>query len=406
VRRSVPAASLHPVTVAAALALAVALVATPVYVELASAQFALRSATALGEVVPLIRDSSFGRGLTDLWAVLALLGLAAAIAIRIDRPDRDHRSVAELGALTGVVLAAGSAVVVPGLAGHPAATSPVGVALTTDALHLMAGSLWLGGLIGLLLLAITTRATSRVDGLTAVVPRFSNVAFASVLVLIASGTVAAYLHLPTLASLWETSYGEAILAKIILLCVALPLAAVNMTRSRPRIETATAPPDVREGGVRLLSRLVGGEALIVTAIVTVAAILTSLPPPAKALGSLGKVAATVGPGEVRQQALANGVYHVALNVTPNRAAVPNTYQVAITKGGKPVTGADVKMRFTMLDMEMGQQVYQLTEQTPGSGVYQHDAPAFVMVGRWGVDVNVTPQGGQPFDVTVLDHAGG
>ena len=109
---------------------------------------------------------------------------------------------------------------------------------------------------------------------------------------------------------------------------------------------------------------------------------------------------------MRQQALANGDYRVALDVTPNRAAVPNTYQVAITKGGKPVTGADVKVRFTMLDMEMGQQVYQLTEQAPGTGVYQHDAPAFVMVGRWGVDVNVTPPGGQPFDVTVLDHAGG
>jgi uncharacterized GH25 family protein len=109
---------------------------------------------------------------------------------------------------------------------------------------------------------------------------------------------------------------------------------------------------------------------------------------------------------VRRQALANGAYRVALDVSPNRAAVPNTYQVAVTKGGKPVTGADVKIRFTMLDMDMAQQVYQLAEKTPGSGVYAHDAPAFVMVGRWGVDVNVAPRDGQPFDVTVLDHAGG
>jgi len=29
-----------------------------------------------------------------------------------------------------------------------------------------------------------------------------------------------------------------------------------------------------------------------------------------------------------------------------------------------------------------------------------------MVGRWGVDVDVTPRGDQPFDVTVLDHPGG
>jgi len=404
-RRIVPSVSLRPVTVAALIALAVALVATPVYVLLATAQFALRSATDVGNLVPLVRDSSFGRGFTDLWVVIALLALTAVIAIWIDRPEREQRSLAELAALAGVILTAGAAVVVPGLAGHPVATSPVGIALATDALHLMAGSLWLGGLVGLVLLAVTAAAAVRVDALTVAVPRLSRVAFASVMVLIASGTVAAVLHLPTLSSLWDTSYGRTLLIKILLLCAALPLAALNLARSRPRIETVTAAPDVRAGGVALLTRLVGGEALIVTAIVTVAAVLTSLPPPPKALASLGTVAATVGPGEVRQP-LANSAYRVALNVSPNRAAVPNTYRVAVTKGGKPVTGADVKMRFTMLDMEMGQQVYQLTEQAPGSGIYQHDAPAFVMVGRWGVDVNVTPQGGQPFDVTVLDHAGG
>jgi copper transport protein len=406
VSRRVPEASVRPVTVAAMVALAVALVATPVYVELATAQFALRSSTAVGDVVPLIRDSSFGRGFSDLWLILALLGLAGVIAIRIDRPEREQRSVAELAALTGVVLAAGAAVVVPGLAGHPVTTSPVGIALATDALHLLAGSLWLGGLVGLLLLAVTAPTGRRVEALTAVAPRFSNVAFISVLMLIASGTVATYLHLPTVSSLWETSYGKAILAKVILLLLALPLAAVNLVRARPRIETGTASADVRRGGVRLLTRLVGGEALILTAIVVVAAILTSLPPPAKALGALGEVAATIGPGEVHGQPLAAGDYRVALDVAPNRAAVPNTYRVTVTRGGKPVTGADVKIRFTMLDMEMGQQVYQLTETGAGSGVYQRDAPAFVMVGHWGVDVDVTPRDGQPFDVTVLDRPGG
>ena len=106
---------------------------------LATAEFALRSATAVGDIVPLVRDSSFGRGFTDLWIVLALLAVAAAIAIRFDRPDRAQRSLAELAALAGVVLAAGSALVVPGLAGHPVSTSPVGVALAADAIHLLAG---------------------------------------------------------------------------------------------------------------------------------------------------------------------------------------------------------------------------------------------------------------------------
>ena len=164
------------------------------------------------------------------------------------------------------------------------------------------------------------------------------------------------------------------LLKIGLLCVALPLAGLNLAWSRPRLETVSAAAEVRAGGVRLLTRLVAGEALLVTAIVTAAAVLTSLPPPPKELGSLGAVTATVGPGEVKGQTLAAGQYRVSLDVTPNRAAVPNTYKVAVTRAGKPVTGADVKVRFTMLDMEMGQQTYQLTETSPGSGVYQHERP--------------------------------
>jgi copper transport protein len=399
-------ASLRGVTIAAIVALAIAAIATPVYLLLATAQFALRSATAISDLVPLIRASSFGRGFTDLWIVVGLLALAGLLAIAIDRPERPHRSIAEIGALAGVALAAAAALVIPGLAGHPVATSPVGVAEGADWTHLAAGSLWLGGLIGLVLLAVTTPGARRVAVLSVVAPRFSKVALTAVIAIVASGSIAAYLHLPTLSSLWETSYGKALLAKIILLCVAIPLGALNMLRARPRLETETAEPDVRQSGARLLVRQVGGEIGIISVIVVVAAILTSLPPPPKALANLGSVAATFGPGTVNARVVQSGPYRVAVSVAPNRAAVPNSYQVAVTRGGKPVTGAAVKLRFTMLDMDMGQQVYELQESPAGSGVYTHDAPAFVMVGRWGVDVNVTPAGGQPFDVLVLDHPGG
>ena len=43
-----------------------------------------------------------------------------------------------------------------------------------------------------------------------------------------------------------------------------------------------------------------GEVLIVTAIVAAAMVLSSLPPPAKALGSIGATDAHVGPGAVSQ----------------------------------------------------------------------------------------------------------
>ncbi len=68
-------------------------------------------------------------------------------------------------------------------------------------------------------------------------------------------------------------------------------------------------------------------------------------------------------------------------------------------------GAEVTMRFTMLDMDEQQQIYTLPEHAPG--VYSRSAtPALVMVGRWGLGLTVTPKSGAPFDVLILDHASG
>jgi copper transport protein len=59
----------------------------------------------------------------------------------------------------------------------------------------------------------------------------------------------------------------------------------------------------------------------------------------------------------------------------------------------------------MLDMEMPNQEYQLTETKPGIYTHPH-SPALVMVGHWGLTFNVTPNGGQPFSALVVDHAAG
>jgi copper transport protein len=84
--------------------------------------------------------------------------------------------------------------------------------------------------------------------------------------------------------------------------------------------------------------------------------------------------------------------------------VPNSFAVRISRDGTPVRGANVNVSFAMLDMEMGQQAYHLTETQPG--VYSRAAPALVMVGHWGLDYEIEPQGRAPFDVVLVDHATG
>jgi copper transport protein len=391
------------VSIAFGVAVVVALVAIPVYFLLSTAEFALRSFWSFGALFPLIRVSAFGRGWLDLEIVFALFAGAAAVAIWLDRPERRQRSLAALIALGGALAAAVACLLVPATAGHAGQTAPRGLSIAFDWFHLAAGSVWVGGLIGLSVLAASLPAARRVAGLVVCVPRFSNTAFVSVLVLIGAGIGSSVQHLPTFAALWQTSYGKALLVKIALLGAALLLASVNLLRTVPRFKAVGRRPELGAPTARLLRRLVGGETLLVTGAVLAAAVLSSLPPPSKALASVGGAKAHVGPGPVREVVNQNG-YRLAVQVSPNRAAVPNSFQVAISRGGKPVRNADVTLDFAMLDMEMGQQAYHLSETAPGT--YGHAAPALVMVGHWGLSFQVTPPGQRPFTVLLVDKANG
>jgi copper transport protein len=391
------------VTIAFGAASLVALVAIPVYFLLSTAEFALRSFWSFGALFPLVRVSAFGRGWLDLELVFALFAGAAAVAIWLDRPERRERSIAGTIALTGAFAGAAACLLVPATVGHAGQTSPRGLSIAFDWFHLAAGSVWVGGLIGLFVLAASLPAARRVAGLAICVPRFSNTAFVSVLVLIGAGIGSSIQHLPTLASLWQTSYGKALLVKIGLLGAALLLAAVNLLRTVPRFKASSQRPELGAPTASLLRRLLAGESVLVSGAVLAAAVLSSLPPPSKALASVGGAAAHVGPGAVDQVVKRNG-YRLSVRVSPNRAAVANSFQVAISRGGRPVRNADVTVDFAMLDMEMGQQAYHLSETAPGT--YGHAAPALVMVGHWGLSFQIAPPGQEPFTVLFVDKAEG
>jgi copper transport protein len=401
--RRVSGTRLRAVTVAFGIASAVGLLAIPVYVDLATAQFALRSAFDLGGVVPVMRASAFGRAFLDLEVAFALFVVAASLTLWVDRPERERRSVAELLAVAGALAAAGATLLIASVAGHAGQTSPRGLAVPLDWIHLAAGSLWVGGLIGLLVLWRNLPVTQPVAGLVVCVPRFSNVAFVSVVALVGAGTLAAILHLPTLASLWQTSYGQALLAKIALLATATLLASVNLLRTKPRLAACGERPELGPGAATLLRRLVSGEVLLVGGAVFASAVLTSLAPPPKALASTGAAAVHVGPGPVNEVVERNG-YRLHFRLAPNRAAVPNSFAVAITRGGEPVRGAEITTTFASLDMDMGPQGYSFEETSPG--VYERSAPALVMVGRWGLTFEIAPPGAQPFEVVLVDRANG
>jgi copper transport protein len=401
--RRVTGASLRPVTIAFAVASTAGLVLIPVFIEESTAVDSLHGFFDVGALLPLWRTTAYGRAFVDMELCFALLVAAAWIAIWVDRPERERRAIAELLAGTGVIAAAAAVVLIPGAAGHAAQTSPRGLAVALDWLHVGSGSLWIGGIAGLVVLFATLAPARRVAGLAVVVPRFSNVALVSVAVLLGSGIWASVLHLPILSALWTTSYGQAIIVKASLLAVAMGIGAINFAVNRPRLVASRSRPEVGPPAATLLGILTSTEVLVLAGAVAAAAVLTSLAPPSKYLGQESGALAKVGPGPVGAVVNKNG-YTLKVIVDPNKAAAPNRFALQITKDGKPVTGADVTVTFAMLDMEMGSQEYQLTETSPG--VYSRLTPALVMVGHWGLSFNVTPKGGQPFTAVVVDHASG
>jgi copper transport protein len=407
--RRIPGSTLSALTRATIVAAVVGLIAIPVYLDFAIANDSLRSVFDLGAIVPLFRATAFARGYVDLELCFALFCVAGAIALWLDRPDREKRSIAELGATGGALLAALAVLIIPGAVGHAGQTSPRGLSMFLDAVHLIAGSIWLGGLIGLLVLWLSLRRSrppgspSRVTVLAVVVPRFSAVAFVSVLVLLATGTSATIIHMPTVNALWDTSYGQAILVKIGLLVLAMALAAGNLFRTKPGLMAAREHTERGESASRLLSRLVSGETILVGGAVFVAALLSSLAPPPPSFALQSSALAHVGPGRVARTVMHNG-YKLQVLVSPNKAAAPDSFALRITKDGQPVRGAAVTLTFNHTEMQMPQQEYQLKEVSPG--VYSRSAPALVMVGRWALSFQITPPGGAPFSALILDQANG
>ena len=173
------------------------------------------------DVFTAVLDTRFG----EVWLVRA--GLAAGLAL-----------VAFSGVHPGFLLpfAVGLAWTLPA-SGH--ANTAGALAFVMDLLHVLAASVWAGGLTFVLLALILAR-TNRWSLAAAIVPRFSALAVASVAVLLVGGLVNGYLEVRAWSGLWETNYGRLLLAKSAIVVVLLAIGAYNNRRAVPRLERQAA----------------------------------------------------------------------------------------------------------------------------------------------------------------------
>lgn len=138
-------------------------------------------------------------------------------------------------------------------AGHAAAGASPWFPLLVDLLHLLAVTLWLGGL-ALLLVGLSG---GRPGTLAAVLPRFSRVALSCVATLVVTGTTMAWREVGSLGALTSTTFGRVLLVKVAAVAVLLLLGDAGrrwVRRGHPALGERLRDPGARarlRRGVRL-----------------------------------------------------------------------------------------------------------------------------------------------------------
>lgn len=201
-------------------------------------------------------------------AMASTLGLPLAVASRAGEA-RQHR-IALLAALliAAIVTALGP------LAGHAAADEARRWLLALHMLHLLAVSLWIGGLPFWIAEVFRVQAgRETLAGLRITLSRFSRLAMSCMLLLAASGLAVAWTYIDTQGDLFGTRYGRLLCAKLLLLGAVLLIA----NRLRRKFLPALAAGSAR---VRLpwAARWASIELLLATTIVLLAAFLAQSTP--------------------------------------------------------------------------------------------------------------------------------
>lgn len=323
-------------------------------------------------VLAEVLHTAYGR----LWlATMALtaaagLGVFALVARRPVLGVRARRWVNPL-------LAAGAGLcLVAALNGHARTLPHEALGVTSVGVHLLAVSVWVGGLGALIVLGgLSWRALAPAERRPLVgqlVRRFSRVGVGAVAVVVATGVLNAVLDLGAVSDLWRVRYGQVIVAKVVLLGVALALAARHRWALPRRLD---AEGDEGAGGsdaVRGFGRSGAVELVALAAAAGLAAALVALVP--------GRSLALAANGPVNQEHRA-GAYTVQLFIDPTAVGaneVHVTYVTAQGLGAAEVTNARVILRPAAgaperVPMRIISPGHFVGDTTLAAGAYQLDA---------------------------------
>jgi copper transport protein len=340
--------------------------------------------------------------------LLARVVLAVALAAVL-------RSVWRRGEVpsTGLVAAGGALaaglVLSTAAVGHPVAGEWPGLAIAVTTVHVAAMTAWLGGLAGLLVAVL--RPEVPVDDVAAVVPRYSRVAFVSVVALVVSGTVQAVREVESPTALFATTYGWVLVAKLVLVAVVLAAAGVSrvwvqqrlgVRRSRPggrrsltahafaagtgddgvaaaaavrgHVQSESAAEHVPE-----LRRSVLVEVAVAAVVLVLSAVLVGLPP---ARAAVAQPVDAVLP----LQGAAGPSGSVQVSIDPARPGSNTLHLYLFDDAGRLIQPAAITVSLTEADQQIGPLDVKL--QPAGPGHYTGDGMDIPGAGTWTLTVTV------------------
>jgi copper transport protein len=221
-------------------------------------------ALRVGDLVDLVTVSTFGRG----WLLQVAATIALLFGLRASQPVR----------WSALAYIAGALAISASFLGHPAAVPDVrGLAMSLDAIHVLAAGGWVGAIIMLAVAALpplfTMPASDRVDTARELLRAFSPLALSCAAILAVTGAIGGWLQLRDFGLILGSDYGLMLFRKVVIVLIIVALGAYHWRVVQPSV-----------GGDRSLSRLRGSimlDVAFVLLVLVVTAILTGTAPPVR-----------------------------------------------------------------------------------------------------------------------------
>lgn len=217
------------------------------------------------------------------WALQFTLMILLFVVILLIKRDKDLKNpYLWAGLLLGSFL-----LLTPSLSGHArAASKEYSLAIISDWIHLIAGGIWIGGLVHLFFTSPkafeNAGISQKLQSIVRMIPLFSRLAIAATVLIFLTGIYNSWIHLESVFDLFNTTYGFVLLIKILLVLPMIGLGGLNGFILHPRMQKILSEDDISESKYRTVSkkfyRSVSFEIILGVLVLIIVSVLTFLPP--------------------------------------------------------------------------------------------------------------------------------